>query len=623
MKNSRIRQERFADIKNIKVSQNEIDDIDSIDDIDETENWEIKDKKRIYYTRMALENMFNTTKRIIYSKRTKQISDEEAERMSYDLEQAMDECLREILIEISKLLPSETEGHVFNAFQELSYNSKEIVQIYEKVKNYTNLNTGQFNRDMENNKRIMVKKILDTYRNDKEKITQQEYEMLILYKENSSLGEKLKQYLTREQIVYLERRSKILGKESEKIVEILEDSRKTSSDFIRNEYIMSLIKIIKTLKQFNFLQENQNREMKIMKYFGLINTDNVSENSNLEEQFSEKELSKVPTLVLIALNAFWTNRLAKKIEYFNNAKFIFQDFNLFKKFITTPKEYKEFPNDIISDEEIEKELMKIMVLTNLTQKCILNAISNGRSNKTAADDNIEYDSTTYITDICAEYQDKYFKHFNKLLPQCTNILGDDIANKYFTGRNMVENLYGSKEATQITLLESCIKGSIENWGYIKDEQDKGFVILGFDIKGLNMPLRLHMNKDEIIDFLNANRLEHKIPIYLGAEDFKINGKIIGTQVLRTSSRDDKQILKNVVVDFQKEPERARFIEHCKYISEVADFPKHLKKMKIIGKGKKQKIKYVMEKEYIDLDTKDVFKKNKDGVFEKIEEKMKE
>ena len=50
MKNSRIRQERFADIKNIKVSQNEIDDIDSIDDIDETENWEIKDKKRIYYT---------------------------------------------------------------------------------------------------------------------------------------------------------------------------------------------------------------------------------------------------------------------------------------------------------------------------------------------------------------------------------------------------------------------------------------------------------------------------------------------------------------------------------------------------------------------------------------------
>ena len=46
---------------------------------------------------------------------------------------------------------------------------------------------------------------------------------------------------------------------------------------------------------------------------------------------------------------------------------------------------------------------------------------------------------------------------------------------------------------------------------------------------------------------------------------------------------------------------------------------HLKKIKTIGKGKKEKKKYVIANEYIDIETKEMFEKDKTGKFTKINE----
>ena len=65
-----------------------------------------------------------------------------------------------------------------------------------------------------------------------------------------------------------------------------------------------------------------------------------------------------------------------------------------------------------------------------------------------------------------------------------------------------------------------------------------------------------------------------------------------------------------------------YLEHLKYLANTTteNFPQRLKTPKVIGKGKKQKVKYLIKREYIDLDTKQKYEMDKEGKYIPIPEK---
>ena len=337
----------------------------------------------------------------------------------------------------------------------------------------------------------------------------------------------------------------------------------------------------------------------------------------MKELFSEENLKKLPIKTLMAQSAFWSNRLTKEIERMNNAKFICKDLDLINKIVKFRIEKTNGKEELISEDVIEKELEKIAFLNIVIEK-IINQVEEDIKN-TGIDGEVDIES--YIRKISADYQEEYLKHFNKKLPMCNNIIGNDI-EQFIVAKNMINNLYKGKSAINFALLEEALLNEkILNWGYIEEEKDEKFVLLGFDIEKLSGPLFLHIPLKEIEEFLERNRLESKIPIYQGENDFKINGKTITRKLLMPIDNGKIKKLEEFKINQTEERDKFNFIEHCKYIvsGDTQKYPKHLKKIKYIGKGKKQKQKLVIEKEYINLETKEKYKKDKDGNFEKIEE----
>ncbi len=117
----------------------------------------------------------------------------------------------------------------------------------------------------------------------------------------------------------------------------------------------------------------------------------------------------------------------------------------------------------------------------------------------------------------------YFKHFN-----------------YITKTSLVEDL--------IIQAERC--SSRINWGIIEDDnwgyRLKWNMLLGFDIPGLNMPLRLHITLKDLqkvaCDYLKLS----EIPLYVGAEDFDISDKKSGTQFLLPLTKEKQKQIKYLI-----------------------------------------------------------------------------
>ena len=130
-----------------------------------------------------------------------------------------------------------------------------------------------------------------------------------------------------------------------------------------------------------------------------------------------------------------------------------------------------------------------------------------------------------------------------------------------------------------------------------------------------------MPKNEIKEFLKRNKLENKIPIYQGKRDFIINGIAVTRKLLMPIDQIKMKQLEELKINQQEEIDKFHFIEHCKYIAsgDIQKYPKHLKKIKYIGKGKKQKQKLIIQKEFIDLDTNEKYQKDENGSFQKVED----
>ena len=142
----------------------------------------------------------------------------------------------------------------------------------------------------------------------------------------------------------------------------------------RQAYIQSIILIITILDNLKLLskyQQEYKQELKKMNLEELSYEINGTEKElGILEIFSEENLKQLPIKTLIALTAFWSNRLTKEIEKMNNAKFICQDINLVKKILLLRMNKTNQKEELVSEETLEKELEKISFLNIIIEKII-------------------------------------------------------------------------------------------------------------------------------------------------------------------------------------------------------------------------------------------------------------
>lgn len=155
-------------------------------------------------------------------------------------------------------------------------------------------------------------------------------------------------------------------------------------------------------------------------------------------------------------------------------------------------------------------------------------------------------------------------------------------------------------------------------GIIDENPRSKFVLLVADINGLNMPLRLHIEREKVKDFAIKNQGNSIIPIYSGITDFNINGRIISTHILMPLTQNQKELIKQASTNVKDGDYRYKFIKHLEYLADCQKYPEHLQKKKITKKKGKPKIKFEKIKEYIDLETGKKYIRNKENEFVTID-----
>lgn len=364
--------------------------------------------------------------------------------------------------------------------------------------------------------------------------------------------------------------------------------------------IGELIQELGTMGQYKIRQKNE---------LNKINLERLQDIEGIDRLFKQETLSKLNLAQLAALYAFWDNRLVKEIEKIYNSYFIMYELDLDDKFTVQNKE--------AGKKILPKQLESLNVKTALLDIWISDIYYQYRdSHLEGGEVNIEDALNKINNEFGAEYK-KYFSGIGGLNVQENN-LDKDIILRLRT-ENAIRNLYLQKDNGITGLLNLLYNGDVsENWGIIDENSRSKFVLLVADINGLNMPLRLHIERQKVKEFAIKNQENSMVPIYSGITDFNINGRIISTHILMPLTQNQKELIKQASSNVKAGDYRYKFIKHLEYLADWQKYPEHLQKKKETKKKGKTKIKYEKIREYIDLETGKKYIKNKENEYVAIE-----
>lgn len=234
-----------------------------------------------------------------------------------------------------------------------------------------------------------------------------------------------------------------------------------------------------------------------------------------------------------------------------------------------------------------------------------------------------------INKIIEQEGENYKRIFDKQMPGYKNDLYEDI-EIYKTLLNHVENIYLIRNSILGCKIRSLFDSKkCKNWGIIIDEfkniqktknDDSKYVLVGIDQEGLNMPIRLHIKRELLKEFIKSYNGEEKIPVYEGSNDFIINNMLIPTNILMPIQNKQKKWINNKYKDASTaKAYNLKIIEHIRFLKDSSKYPDHLKKEIHTNRG----IKLVRPpRKYIDLNTGEVFNKE-NGEYIKLDSEGKD
>lgn len=244
---------------------------------------------------------------------------------------------------------------------------------------------------------------------------------------------------------------------------------------------------------------------------------------------------------ITAMSAFYTNRLAKILHQYTRPLFIMDKIGAFEKIYEN--EDMKFEDLELQEEALSLYMSEYDMLEDIIYGEYYQSLSHEDRKKVKTDKYVAEKSRKLFGDICSSYSKPYQKKYGNFLKDIDNVSRNSIIIDYF---------YQLKNFAMKSLIYTALTNnekSIINWGYVpRDEnEDKGKILIGFDIKSLNMPVFLHMKTNELLDLIKGTTGDTKIPVYEGGSDVKVlkGGKRMTTQVLYPLTKELRKKLSKI------------------------------------------------------------------------------
>ena len=243
-------------------------------------------------------------------------------------------------------------------------------------------------------------------------------------------------------------------------------------------------------------------------------------------------LADTSTEAVIAMSAFYVNRLAKFAPKYARLKYILDYKDAIARIYENPDlEYEDLGYT-------EDDIRLYMSLYDELQTKILQQYF-----KRFPKGNVSYEEKEIeeIKKILYEIRPIYMK----LMSDQSFDFERDILNIMLDAR-LVDKIYQLKEFSAKSLIYTAMTDrskNIINWGYVAGDEDsnENLVLIGFDIKSLNMPIFVHMKKDDLISFLKDINGNAIMPYYYGGNDmynYSLRQRMT-TQIVYPPSKEEK------------------------------------------------------------------------------------
>ncbi len=595
----------------------------------------------------AVERIIKTTKRNIYKDREfdkflfyenvklieeycKRKLQEHPEFTSEDLKDFVLEELSDYNDKYSSTANITGKLYEIEAFDELIENPKLLKKEYEIVKKRGKLQERDIVRYDSNLERTCKQIINDTLlsiEEDKKFLTKDVVDFVEKYKKASP---KEKQKLET-QVKDLEGFKKILplisGEEIEKVKASLKTVKEKEEDSTKDIQIQTMEIIYSFFDEFGIIESRIKRQNNSMlKNTGLdlsyeFSTNKYeADNIGLKELFTEKFLRTQSLEDILTYSAFWQNAFAKECYNINQGLFAIDTLNLWEDI----KNGKE----ININEEQSQAIIKKEECLNLLVENLISGVREKTESEEVTKEDVERGYKKINTRNLVEAYNKqegenYKKIFDEILPESDNNLFNDIKIKrilFIQTNNIyrikdkiiaykVRSLFRTKKSKNWGIIENEIKRNGKRVNAIESNQKR--LVVAVDYEGINMPLRLHIDRDLLSDLIRLYNGTTIIPLYEGSDDFFINGELLTTKALMPISKEHKKMINKALKDNNIEIHRKNLLEHLQFLSNNDKYPKHLKQEK---RSKKGIIFERPPRKYIDLKTGGKYYKNKNKLI---------
>ena len=340
----------------------------------------------------------------------------------------------------------------------------------------------------------------------------------------------------------------------------------------REELVKSIMSLAGQLDRFGLLIEYRDehaRKMRDLRLAGLKYT-------VTSQELREKELSKLPLDVLLRMNSFYNNRLAKVVQSYALCLFILEEIGA-TMFAT---EGKYLSKDSIDKSLLDTLLLKFEIIRlpikrfyEVSQRNIENDVGNFKTEDIVFEDGEEsgkqaavLNMNDFARDMKRVWKKEYETYFDKHIPNISNNLKQDILfiNKLYNPIFLsyrFKNLAMKSEYAYMHYLSQTEPKKVLNFGLVLPRgqntiQRTKNVFVASD-GGLNFANRLHTIANEYIDFIIAYTGSPLIRLYEGIEDFDYFADYTTAQLLLPITNYQLKYLKELKKGKKKDKETTK------------------------------------------------------------------
>lgn len=298
---------------------------------------------------------------------------------------------------------------------------------------------------------------------------------------------------------------------------------------LTNGLVEGLVVKLQLLHDMGRFDEYTKQYNKLLDRISLSSIFRVSEPEEIFKKLINKQnLDRLPVSDLLALNAFWTNRLTKEVERLNEAVYV----------LTKTDQMDMFFNG-------KEELGTLAIRSGLAEyRTITSCLTDYKLKKK---DNMQ-DVVTLNDERFAQVDVKLEEIFSEEeIKEYGKKKLDFILSSVLTLNNFSQLLYDQKDMmieNMVTYLLSS--DNYFNAGYVEEENNRksSKSLIGVDLKGFNAPILLHYHKDKLKELVKNVTGRTLMPVYRGIKNFKTGSaqnenEWISTNLLFPISKEQK------------------------------------------------------------------------------------